>query len=302
MSRVPRSVQRLGISLSILLLLGIAAYADFLITGNYVLLIRFFRNAGALYFLCIAALATRFAYRVRAQFDFTEPMRLTWTMIFLSFCFQFAGYVFAQMLGMELVWNPLVILGHFQAEQARKLYDLGLVLGSPVAMAFLAAGLSRVLVLKHRLQLTGSLTATDRVLIAVILLFTATQFGEMGKMLSHNRNAVTVSQLFLWFTDPLLAVLLAQAMSIRRLVINLGDGLVARCWWMMAAGVLLTSAGNAFLWAQNYGMISEIFVPLGWFIWFLPATAYACAPCFQLEAMRQAHEGSYSSDFRWEGA
>ena len=46
--------------------------------------------------------------------------------------------------------------------------------------------------------------------------------------------------------------------------------------------------------AENYSMIPQLLIPLGWFIWFFPVTAFACAPCYQLEAMRQAHSGSYS--------
>ncbi len=294
MSRAPRNVRRLWVSLGALLTIGIAAYGQFVLTGSYDLLVLFFRNAGAAFFLCVTAAAAYFAFQVRCQFDATEPMRLTWTMIFLSGCCQFAGLACSQVLGMDIAWNPLVPLGAFNTQRASALHDIGLVMNSPVAMSLLAGGLGRVLILKRRLALVGRLTLRDRIFIGAVMVFTADQLFEVGRMLAHNRAAVTVTQVLLWFTDPLLAVLLMQAVSIRRLVINLGDGLVARCWWMMAAGVVFTSAGNAFMWAENYSMIPLVLSPLGWFIWFLPVTAFACAPCYQLEAVRQAHEGSYS--------
>jgi len=294
MSAAPRNVRWLWISLGALLTIGFAAYVHFVLTGSYDFLVLFFRNAGAAFFLCVAGAAVYFAYQVRSQFDVTEPMRLTWTMVWLSACCQFAGLACSQLLGMDVAWNPLIPLGAFNAQRASALHDIGLVMNSPVAMALLAGGLGHVLILKRRLALVGRLTTGDRIFIGAVLIFTATQFGEIGRMLAQNRAAVNVTQILLWFTDPLLAVLLMQAVSIRRLVINLGDGLVARCWWMMAAGVVFTSAGNAFMWAEHYSMIPLVLSPLGWFIWFFPTTAYASAPCYQLEAVRQAHEGSYS--------
>jgi hypothetical protein len=294
MNTAPRNVRRLWVSLGGLLAVGLLAYVHFVITGSYDLLVLFFRNAGAAFFLCVTAAAAYFAFQVRSQFDANEPMRLTWTMIFLSGCCQFAGLACSQVLGMDIAWNPLIPLGAFNAPRARALHDIGLVVNSPVAMSLLAGGLGCVLILKRRLALVGRLTLRDRIFIGAVLVFTADQLFEVGRMLANHRAAVTVTQVLLWFTDPLLAVLLIQAVSIRRLVINLGDGLVARCWWMMAAGVVFTSAGNAFMWAENYSMIPLVLSPLGWFIWFFPVTAFACAPCYQLEAVRQAHEGSYS--------
>lgn len=294
MSTAPRNVRRLWMSLGALLTIGLAAYGHFVLTGSYDLLVLYFRNAGAAFFLCVTGAAAYFAYQVRSHFDATEPMRLTWTMVLLSGCCQFAGLACSQVLSMDIAWNPLVRLGALNAQRSRTLHDIGLILNSPVAMALLAVGLGRVLVLKRRLELVGRLTVKNRILVGAVLVFTADQLFELGRMLAFNRAAVNVTQVLLWFTDPLPAVLLIQAVSIRRLVINLGDGLVARCWWMMAAGVVFTSAGDAFMWAQNYGMIPRMLVPVGWFIWFFPVTAFASAPCYQLEAVRQAHEGSYS--------
>jgi hypothetical protein len=294
MSTAPRNVRWLGVSCVALLTIGLCAYGNSVLTGSYDLLVLFFHNAGAAYFLCVTAVAACFAYKARSQFDSTEPMHLTWTMVFLSGCCQFTGLACSQVLSMDIAWNPLVWLGALNSQRSLVLHDIGLVINSPVAMSLLACGLGRVLIVKRQLGLVGRLTVRDRMFIGAVLVFTASQIFEMGRMLAYNRAAVNATQVLLWFTDPLLAVLLIQAVSIRRLVVNLGDGLVARCWWMMAAGVICTSAGNAVMWATNYSMIPQLLVPLGWFIWFLPVTAFACAPCYQLEAVRQAHEGSYA--------
>jgi hypothetical protein len=63
---------------------------------------------------------------------------------------------------------------------------------------------------------------------------------------------------------------------------------------MIAAGVAFTSLGDATLWAESHSFIPIPLSPLGWFVWFFAATAYASAPCYQVEAARLAHEGSYS--------
>lgn len=294
MSAAPWSVRRLGGLLGALLIVGFLAYGHFVLTGSYDLLVLFFRNAGAAYFLAVSGAAACFAYQVRIQFDFNEPMHLTWTLVFLNGCCQFAGLACSQVFSPDNAWNPLIWLGALTPQRSRALHDIGLVMSSPLAMVVLAFGLGRVLIVKRRLALVGQLTVKDRMFIGAVLIFTADQLFEIGRMLTYNRAAVNATQVLLWFTDPALAVLLIQAVSIRRLVIHLGNGLVARCWWMMAAGVLCTSAGNAFMWAENYGMIPQMLSPLGWFIWFFPVTAFACAPCYQLDAVRQAHEGSYS--------
>lgn len=297
MSAVPRNVWRLWASLGSLLAVGLVAYGHFLLTGSYDLLILFFRNAGAAFLLIVTSAAAYFADRARSQFDVMEPLHLAWTMVFLSASCEVAGALGVQVLSMDIAWNPLVLLGVFNGQRARTLRGAGLVVGGPVALALLSAGLSRVLSLKRQLEISGRLTALDRIFIGAIVIFAVAQLYEAHRMMSLNPTAVDSTQVLLWSTDPLLAVLLIQAVSIRRFALNLGHGLVARCWWMMAAGVAFTSLGDAFMWAETYGMIPTVFYPVGWFIWFFPATAFACAPCFQLEAMRLAHEGSYSLRF-----
>ena len=161
-------------------------------------------------------------------------------------------------------------------------------------MAFLAGGLMCAITLNRRQGVLSRLTIWDWTLIGVIFAFTVRELFEIAVILFGNHGLIRVMQAFLWFSDPLLTLLLIQAVSIRRSVLNMGHGLVARCWGMMAAGVAFTSAGDVTLWAESHGLIPIALSPLGWFIWFFAATAYASAPCYQLEAIRLAHEGSYT--------
>jgi hypothetical protein len=293
--KAPRSVRWLWGALGCLLALGVLAYGHFVLTGSYDLLVPFFRHVGGAFLVLMAGAATFFASQARRQFGATEPMYATWTMVLFGACCQLAGAVLVQVLSMDIAWNPLVLFKLFDGNQSRVLRDIGLVVGGPAAMAFLAVGLAQVIVLQRRLGISSSLTGWDRVFIAAIIAVTAHQIYEMSVMLRYRNSAANLTQVLLWFSEPLLAVLLIQAVSIRRSVLNLGDGLVSRCWGMMAAGVAFTSAGDAALWVENYGWLPAVLTPIGWFIWFFAAAAYASAPCYQVEAARQAHQGSYSA-------
>ena len=294
MKAAPRSVRWLWGALACLLTLGVPAYGHFILTGSYDVLVPFFRHVGAAFLVLMASAETFFAHQARRVFAATEPMHATWAMIFLGACCRLTGSALVQVLSVDLAWNPLVMFKVVDLELFRALRDVGLVVGGPVAMAFLAVGLRRVIVLKRRLGISSGLTWWDRLFIGAIIVFTAHQIFEMGVMLRYNGKAANLTQILLWFSDPLLALLLIQAVSIRRSVLNLGDGLVSRCWGMMAVGVAFTSAGDAALWVENYGLVPAVLLPIGWFLWFFAATAYASAPCYQIEASRQAHEGSYS--------
>jgi len=60
--------------------------------------------------------------------------------------------------------------------------------------------------------------------------------------------------------DPLLTVLLSETVSLPRSVLNMGQGLVARCWGMMA----FTVAGDAMVWANWHGIIPPVIQPVEW--------------------------------------
>jgi hypothetical protein len=286
-------VQRLWAALGILLVVGLAAYVSFVSTGKYDALVALFDRLGVTFFILVSGTEVYFAYRARSLFEPSEEMHGTWTLVLLSAFCRMTGAVLTGVLSKQLPLNPLVILGTFRPDRAGALHDLGVAASGPAAMALLAWGLMRVVLLNRRLGILGRLTMLDKSLIAAILVFTALQFMDIGGVLLGDRGRLTVTQSFMWLSDPLLALLLIQAVSIRRSVLNMGQGLVARCWGMMALGVAFTSAGDAMMWAETHGFIPVVIQPLEWFIWFFAVTAFASAPCYQVEAAREAHAGSY---------
>lgn len=290
----PKSVRWLWTALSALLVVGLAAYGYFVLTGSYGPLVTVFNIPGSFFFILVTATEVYFAYRARGLFEPAEPMRTTWTLILLSACCRLSGAAFTQALTAPISGNLLVMVKVLQPGRPQLLHSIGIIMSGPVAMALLAAGLMRVVVLQRRLGVLGGLTVLDKSFIAAILIFTARQLVDIGGVLFGDRARLSVTQTILWFSDPLLALLLMQAVSIRRSVVNMGQGLVARCWGMMALGVAFTSAGDLMMWAETHGLIATAISPLGWFIWFFAVTAFASAPCYQVEAARKAHEGSYA--------
>lgn len=156
-------------------------------------------------------------------------------------------------------------------------------------MAFLAAGLARVLTIQRRFRILQSLTRGDRVLLAIVVAFTLSQLAIVVPQLGEHPS---IGKMLLWLSDPLLALLLAEAILVRRSMSSVGLGLVARCWGMLVLGIVTTSAGDAALWASSHGLLSESLTALSWYIWFVAAAAFASAPAYQLAAMTLTQEES----------
>jgi hypothetical protein len=57
-----------------------------------------------------------------------------------------------------------------------------------------------------------------------------------------------------WASDPLLSILLFQAILIRRSAVETGWGFLSKSWGAFAAGIFLASMGDTGIWAtaENY--------------------------------------------------
>lgn len=274
MNSIFKTLRFLWLALAFVLILGGASYLHFLVTGSYEVLVAFFSTAGAAFFVVMAGIEVFFAHLARRQFDVSEPMHTAWTLFFLSSSCRFTG-----------VFSAQILVTHSAAMR-----DVGLVLSGPVAMALTAAGLACVIRLARRFHLLRSISTLEKAAICAILLFTVRQLLDVAVILGVKRVWPGTVQALLWFSDPLLTMLLIQAVLVRRTVRNVGYGLITACWGMMALGAVFTSLGDIFLFATSYGYLPEALVPIGWFAWFFPAVAYAGAPCFQVEADRRAHQ------------
>lgn len=273
------------------LMLGAAAYVHYLATGSYYYLGLFFWIEGTFFFLLMTGAESFLAFECRAGFDTDEPMRLAWTLIALASLSRFAGTA----LIAANDWHLTGVTGQTSSSLAlvslQGLSQIGAVVGGPLSMIFLVAGLSRVLKVQRMFGVLSRLTRMDRLLIGLIAAFTLCQVANIVQHITERPSLTTI---FLWLSDPLLALLLVEAVLIRRSVIRVGLGLISQCWGMYVIAIVTTSAGDASVWASSERLLSAPLTALSWYIWFIAETAFASAPAYQLAAMSlpQAQENA----------
>jgi hypothetical protein len=292
---MPRFVRWIWRICAIHFAIGLAAYLHFLITGSYRYLTWYFLILGTLFFLLTTAAEFFLAFECRAGFEADEPMRMAWTFIALS---SLARFLAAALITLDH-WRGASVPGSASSFLTvilpRGIAQAGEVIGGPLSMIFLAIALSRVLQVQRRFGVLGRLKRTDLLLLALISAFTLGEIANIVRYLGPSYPSPPLTKAILWSSDPLLSLLLVQAVLIRRSVIRIGMGLVSQCWGMYVIAIVTTLAGDASIWAIGEGLLSEPLIALTWYIWFFGAAAFASAPAYQLAAMTlPLHEGALS--------
>lgn len=289
---MPRLVRLIWVLLALHLTLGMIAYAHFLVTGQYSVLGWYFGALGTLFFLVMTATECCLAIICRSWFDSDEPMRLAWGMIACAALARLAGVLLRAVSDGHLPWGNWHRLSLSSGGLFVSLSQLGLVVGGPLSMAFLAVGLGRVLGIQRKFHLIESLTRGDQALLFMVVAFSISQLFINVPLLGNHPSLGTM---LLWLSDPLLSLLLIEAILVRRSVIRMGQGLVAKCWGMFVLAIVITSAGDAAIWASSHNLLSESVTALTWYIWFVAAAAFASAPAYQLAAISLTREQSIHS-------
>jgi hypothetical protein len=265
------------------------AYVHFLVTGQYVLLGWYFSALGTPFFLLMTCTECCVAIICRSWFDSDEPMRLAWAMIACAALARLAGVLLRTLSDGHVPWGFWHPLSQPSGGLFVSMSQLGLVVGGPLSMAFLAVGLGRVLRLQRRFHLLVSLTRGDKALLFLVVAFSVSQLAINLPLLVNHPSLGTM---LLWLSDPLLSLLLIEAILVRRSVIRMGQGLVAKCWGMFVLAILITSIGDAAIWASSRNLLSESMTALSWYIWFIAAAAFASAPAYQLAAISLTRDNS----------
>ena len=286
---MPRLVRLIWTVLALHLALGSIAYAHFLVSGQYTVLGWFFSALGTPFFLVMTSTECCVAIICRSWFDSDEPMRLAWGMIACAALARLAGVVLRAFSDGHLPWGEWHQFNMPLGGLFANLSQLGLVIGGPLSMAFLAFGLGRVLGIQRRFRLVSSLTRGDQALLFLVVAFSISQVAINLPLLVNHPSLGTM---LLWLSDPLLSLLLIEAILVRRSVIRMGQGLVAKCWGMFVLAIVITSVGDAAIWASNHGLLPEWMNALSWYIWFVAAAAFASAPAYQLAAISLTREDS----------
>lgn len=273
----------IGLTFAILVL-GVFPAVEWVATGNERALRLFFDYAGALWLIALSLAEFGLCLLARAQFSRGEPLRQVWSLVSLSAAAHAVGSILSQALGASSGLNPFAGDAGWPAAAVRQ---WGLTIGGPLQMAFLAAALALALRTYRRSGLLPRIRPTDWVLLAVVAGFAVWQIYEVALYWGPNKLA-NIHEAITVITDPLLCLLLAEAILIRRSVLNMGWGLIALCWSAFTAAIFLTSVGNIGLWLTTNFALPKALAASTWYVWFLVNAAYALAPAYQVEACRRA--------------
>ncbi len=267
---------------------AILTFAIWRFTGNVAWIELFFKYQGCLFFVACAAIELWLAWSAFRQFSHGEPMRAAWLLIAIASFYRLTGFVFSQVLGIESYLNPIyVAFGPLNPSFSSACRSFGLMVGGPLSMAALAAGLFLVLRVLAHLRILSRLRLSDLLLLGGVAAYAVRQFFEFMSWLRSAPSLNDFPKLLSWAVDPFLCVLLLEAVLIRRSAIDTGWGLLARSWRAFAGGIFLTLAGNICLWAFAQGHLSWPYNSVTWYVWFLASAAYALAPAYQVEAYRR---------------
>ncbi|HTP89945.1 MAG TPA: hypothetical protein VMJ34_23525 [Bryobacteraceae bacterium] len=277
----------------LLLIAGIGDFAAWWYSGNWTWVSSFFFYPGALFLVASSALGLRLSYLCWRRFSSGDMLRPAWLLITASAAVQLSAALVRQVLGAESFLNPLHYSPGRQVHQViSNAFQIGGEL-SPFYMVFLAAGLFRVLQVCKRHGVLGALKAVDMTLLAVVTVYTIHYFTDVVFSSQHPEGPASAGRIIGWTSDPLLCILLLEAILIRRSTANMGWGLISRCWLAFTAAIFFTSLGDVGLWASARGFGPYALQAASWYIWFLPSACFALAPAYQLQAMlhaTQAHD------------
>ncbi len=269
---------------------GICALFAWLLTYDDAWVIGFFHIPAALAMVWLAGTQFWLATQAARRFGPHEAMRKAWTWIAFSAGCDLFGAAATQVFGVDSAINPLRAFPWWHADAAMTAWrEAGAMMGGTLRFAFLASGLWYAVRVYRRAGFLGKLKWSDRALLIAFLLYMAdvvrgvTVAFRAGKPWRWTEAAG-------WPTDPLLWLLLLEALLLYRSAQRMGPGWIGRCWKTLSIAVFLTALGDAGTWAYNYGYIPYPWNSLIWYVWLPAAAAYALAPAYQLEAIQRAAE------------
>ena len=269
------------------LAVGLTALCAWWVTRDDAWVIEFFRVPGAALLVTLAAIELLLSIRVVREFSPGQLMRTAWKLIALSSVCDLGGALASQIFGTDSQLNVLRFLPGWSPPAAGTIRQFGLLLGGPCRFAFLAAGLFWTLRVYRRSGFLGRLALLDWVALGLVAVYIGSEARDLILAL-HAGKQPTPSEIMGWPVDPLLWLLLLEALLLYRSVRETGIGWIGRCWRAFSIGIALITLGDIAIWATNYGYLPWPWSGLGWYIWLPAAAAFAMAPAYQLEAVREA--------------
>ncbi len=252
------------------------------------LLHYYFNYLGALFFVGVGTTDLALCWKAFRRFSTGEPLRTAWLLITLASAHRLVGLLFSEVLSVQSLLNPgLLFASSWDPDVAVTFRQFGLFASGPVQMVLLACGLLIVIGIYRKLGMLPRFKVVDYVLLAGVFAFTAREIG-MAVWMVRTGVPESTFKVLNWASDPLLCVLLFEAVLVRRAVLNMGWGLIAECWGALMIAIVITSIGDMGIWATANGYLPWPFNAIAWFVWYPASTAFALAPAYQLEAIQLA--------------
>lgn len=269
------------------LAIGLLVFAGWRLTGNLAWVENFFRLPGALLLVWLAAVELLFSLRVSYEFSPGQPLHRAWRLIAFSAGFDLVGTILIQVLAVKSVLNPLTLTAWWSDPAAATIRQFGLVMAGSCRFVLLAAGLFWVVRVYRQSGFLARLETVDCILLTLIGAYVAREARDVVVAI-HAGAHPSLGLVLLWPVDPLLLVLLGEAMLLNRSVKHVGEGWIGRCWSAFSMGIFLVSLGDVAIWAGNWGFLPWPWSALQWYVWIPAAGAFALAPAYQLEAIYHA--------------
>lgn len=238
----------------------------------------FFNYQSPAFFVGMNALTLVLSLAAWKQFSPGQSLRSAWLLLSFAATFRLLGSVFKELLDHHVWGRP--VLSTFERQA-------GWTAEGPLSMVVLAVALFIILRLYKRLGLLAKLTAFDHALLGVVTAYSLHVAYTIVQIQIHSHSRITIDGVLHWCGDPLICVLLFEAVFIRRAVVDMGWGLIARCWGAFVAAIFLTSVGSMGQWAVDFGYIRGAAVAITWLMWYPVAAAYALGPAYQVQAIRR---------------
>jgi hypothetical protein len=269
------------------LALGLLCFAVWRWTADDRWVEDFFKVPGALLLTTFAVIELCFSLLVIREFSPDQPMRKAWRLIAFSAGCDVISALSVQVFAAQSLLNPLARMSWWSDSAAATVRQFGLSVGGPFRFALLVTAFAYALRAYRRTGLLARLKVFDWILLSIIFIYVAVEAGDVATALRHGL-VPTPATVIGWPTDPLLWLLLAEALLLYRSVRQAGDGLIGRCWKAFSIGVFLVTLSDIAIWAASRGFLPWPWSALEWYIWLPAAGAFALAPAYQLEAISHA--------------
>ena len=251
-------------------------------TGQREWVRMFVQYPGALFLDVCSVAQLVLCWLVWRHFGEAEPLRAAWRFFTMAAAGRVIGNIFLE--------TPTA--GGLGDRGAMAVNTMGELLSGPVSLVALACGLCVVLRVYKRYGMINRTWLRDAALFIFVIGFTTCQSIELLHWMKNPGQPAMFSRLLNWTADPLLVLLLLEAVLLRRAVLAMRHGLIARCWAAYLTAICATALGTVATWTQapgQTGWSSDFFITI---LWYAAAAAFTLAPAYQLVALHNARQGA----------